>query len=193
MPSTITSAVRRFVAEATQALVEVCRVVVFEAIGRCARQRGAVVNARVALCVEQQYGIAIGQRRDDPDVCLISGGEQHHRARAVEVGQLAFESGVIRIRAACETRSGGAGAETCGSFRRRAHAIGMECQARDSCWCRRAPPIDRLPFRSSGFRRPSTSVPSTSLSCHGNFSVATRRSMRFIASRPDVRVLSPCR
>ena len=94
-----------------------------------AAQPRAVVDAGVALDVEEHRVVGAAQAGDDAEVRLIAGREDQRVALAVNVGEGVFEPAMRGERAVCGARSGRARAVAIEGRVRGGHHVGMKAQA----------------------------------------------------------------
>ncbi len=102
--------VARLVAEPAQAGVEARRIVVLEAHHLGLGLLAGVVDRGVAVGVDQQEVFGAHQVRDDPEIGLVAGREDHAVLLAVERGDLFLERHVLGVAAVGDARAGRAGA-----------------------------------------------------------------------------------
>ena len=107
------------VAEALQALFEIDRVVVPEADHRRVAELAAIIDAGVAVGVDQDVILRAGQGRNHREIGLVAGREDHGTLGAVELGKLGLERLVAAIGAVAIARAGGAGAAVLQALLRR--------------------------------------------------------------------------
>lgn len=116
-------------AQARQAAVEVFRVVVAKADRRRVAEPATIVDAGVAVGIDEQRVALASQRRQRAEVGLVAGRENDRRWPAERAGQRMFQRAVPCVIAAGHARSGGAGAERFDRGDRRGAAIGVVGQA----------------------------------------------------------------
>ena len=116
-------------AEAGQAPVEVFGIVVAKADRGRVAQPAAVVDAGVAVGVDEQELALSGQAGQGAEVGLVAGREDDARGPAEGVGQGPLELAMAGVVAARHARAGGAGAAGLDRGDRRGAAFGVEGQA----------------------------------------------------------------
>ena len=119
----------RMVLQTTQPLEQVVRVVVPEADHFGVAEPGAVVDAGVAVGIEDQVILAAGQRRQHAQIGLVAGAEHHAVATAIKLGHRQFQIAVPRIAAVGDARTGGPGTEAADCRDRLLDAAFIEGQA----------------------------------------------------------------
>ena len=83
----------------------------------------------MAVGVDQQLVTLARQGRDDAEIGLIAGREDHAVLLAVELGDLLLERHMLAVAAVGDTRAGRAGSLGANGLDRRLHAGGIEGQA----------------------------------------------------------------
>ena len=115
--------------ETAQAFVQIGRIVVAKAYDGGAAQAAAVVNAGVAVGVDEQNIVGPGEAGDGSQVGLVAGAEHHGRPAFEEAGDGRLEVLVGGVIAVGDTRAGGAGTFRRGRRPGRFDAVGIEGQA----------------------------------------------------------------
>ena len=134
--------VLRPIAEATKTLFEIGRVVVAEADDVGAAHPAAVIDAGMAVAVDQRMSPAPSAWRY-AEVGDKSRGKDNGFRTAEELGQFPLKGAMPGERAVGHARTGGSGPFRCGFRGRRLRCTGNRRSGRDSCWFRPGGPRGR--------------------------------------------------
>ena len=96
--------------QARQALIEVLGAVVAKADGFSIAQAASVIDAGMAVGVDQQVIAAPGKGAEGRQICLIAGGADHSRGRTEILFQVSLKIKVQAVGAIGKTAAGGGGA-----------------------------------------------------------------------------------
>ena len=120
---------RTTVGQEPQAAIQVLGIVVAEARHRRGAETRAVVDAGMAVGVEQQVVVPPRQRREDAQIGLVAGGEHHRVATSVEARHLLFQRRMSAVGTVGDPRARRSGAFAAESLGGMVHATGIERQA----------------------------------------------------------------
>ena len=94
-----------------------------------AAESAAVVDAGVAIRVDQDVVVGADQAGNGAEVGEVAGREYHYELAAEKLGEPCFQFGVAGVGAVGDARAGGAGAALPDRAGGRSDAFGVECQA----------------------------------------------------------------
>ena len=92
-------------------------------------EAAAVIDAGVAVGIDQQRVVLAGEDGEHAEIGLVAGGEHHALAAAVEGGDLGFEGAVQAVGAVGDARARRAAAEGAQGFGGGGHAVGVLAEA----------------------------------------------------------------